>query len=145
MEVSGQLYAPAALPAGETASDSQSWSGHHGEKNLLPIPEIKPWILGRPARSLVSMPTALSRLLIVYFNVLYPCICVEGQRKRWFRTVDLRIKNQTPSLPNEKQQHNSCSHASLRTNGEGWGALRLVSNWERLPRTEQTWINKRNN
>jgi len=39
----------------------QNWSVHFGgEKNLLPLPGIEPWILGCPLHSLVTTPTALS-------------------------------------------------------------------------------------
>jgi hypothetical protein len=52
MEVSGQLYAPAALPPGTEPPGThwiwgwvnpQIWSGRcEEEKNLLPLPEIEP-------------------------------------------------------------------------------------------------------
>jgi hypothetical protein len=32
------------------------------ERNLLPLPETEPRLLGRPFRSLVTIPTELSRL-----------------------------------------------------------------------------------
>jgi hypothetical protein len=41
----------------------QSRSGCHGEeKNLLPLPGIEPQFLCRPAHSVVTIPTELSRL-----------------------------------------------------------------------------------
>jgi hypothetical protein len=40
----------------------QSRSGHYGEgENLLPLPGIETQLLGRPARSVIAVPTELSR------------------------------------------------------------------------------------
>jgi hypothetical protein len=70
-EVSGQLYAPAALtletepryPLNSRLGGPQRRSGHYGEEeNLLPTTGIEPRFLGRPARRLVTMSTELSRL-----------------------------------------------------------------------------------
>jgi hypothetical protein len=70
MEVNSQLHAPAVLSLGYSPRYAfyrrlgrpQSWAGRYGEgKNLLPLPGIKPRLLGRPARSLVAIPTELSR------------------------------------------------------------------------------------
>jgi hypothetical protein len=71
MEVSGQVHGPAALPPGSSTryplykrlGEPQDLYGYYGEeKNLLPLPEIEPRFLGRPARSLVDVPTELSPL-----------------------------------------------------------------------------------
>jgi hypothetical protein len=66
MEVSGRLHAPAALPPVPTVQEDE-WApkpnGRHvEEKNVLLLPVIKPRPLGRPARSIQAIPTALSRL-----------------------------------------------------------------------------------
>jgi hypothetical protein len=69
MEVSGQLHASAALPPEKEPLDRrlggpQSRSERCGEeKNPHPPPEIKPSDPDRPARSLVAIPTELSRFL----------------------------------------------------------------------------------
>jgi hypothetical protein len=60
MEVNGQLHAPVALPRGNSSrypfdrslGGPQSWSEIYEEKkNLLPLPEIKPLLLGSQAYS----------------------------------------------------------------------------------------------
>jgi hypothetical protein len=68
--MSGQLHVPAALPPEKDSSlhkgpgGAQSQSGPCGvEKSYLPFPGIAPILLGRPIRSLVALPTELSRLL----------------------------------------------------------------------------------
>jgi hypothetical protein len=74
MEVSGQLYATAALPLGKQVSITHcagGWvgpkAGLHfiGKRSMLPLRGIKPGFLGRPARGLVAilteLPPALSR------------------------------------------------------------------------------------
>jgi hypothetical protein len=66
MRVSGQLHAPAALPASPPGTH---WAPHsirtlrRGE-NILPLSGIEPR-LDYPARSLVAIPTELSRFLLV--------------------------------------------------------------------------------
>jgi hypothetical protein len=76
MEVSGQPHTPAALPPGKEllvptgyeAGWAQSRSGRGGEeKNFQPPPGIEPPNPDRPARSLVAIPTELSRLLLMLF------------------------------------------------------------------------------
>jgi hypothetical protein len=71
MEVSGQLHDPAALPQRKQPQHPlftrlckpQSRSGRYGEeRNILPLLRIEPRLLIRPARSLVDIPTKLSRL-----------------------------------------------------------------------------------
>jgi hypothetical protein len=65
MEVSCQLHPPASL-----LLEKQSLVQGHGgpqsrferfgeENNLLPLPDIEPRLLGRPVRSLVTMPSEL--------------------------------------------------------------------------------------
>jgi hypothetical protein len=63
MVVSGQLHAPAALPAGKQPPGAHciggDWVGPRVsldavEKTVLPLPEIEPR-LGRPARSLIAI------------------------------------------------------------------------------------------
>jgi hypothetical protein len=72
MEVSGQLHVPAALPPGKSPwypldrklGGPQSRSGRGGEeKNSQPPPGMEPLNPHRPARSLVAIPTELSRFL----------------------------------------------------------------------------------
>jgi hypothetical protein len=67
----GLLHIPAALleekqppvPTGQEAVWApESVSMLHREKNLLPPPEMQQRLLGRAARSLVAVPTVLSRL-----------------------------------------------------------------------------------
>jgi hypothetical protein len=75
MEVSGQLDAPAALPLGKEPryrlSGRLIGPGRFGEEKNLPAPPvIKPRFLGRPARSLVTLPTELSRLCLSAGQVL---------------------------------------------------------------------------
>jgi hypothetical protein len=74
MEMSGQFHDPAALPPGKQPryplyrglGGPQSWSGRYKEENnLLPIPGIKSRLLGRPARSLVPIPTELIILIFL--------------------------------------------------------------------------------
>jgi hypothetical protein len=69
MEENGQVDAPASLLPGKQPQYSlyrrlggpQILSGRYGEeKNLFPIPAIKPRFLGRPARNVVVIPTELS-------------------------------------------------------------------------------------
>jgi len=68
MEVSGQLHAPAALPPGKSPHYSldrwlgglQNRSGRSGKKVPYPRQKSNP---GRPARSLVTIRTEISRLL----------------------------------------------------------------------------------
>jgi hypothetical protein len=69
MEVSGQLSTPAAFPPGKQPpyplykrlGGPQSLFRHYGEeKNLLPLPGMKPRFLGRSAISLVARPTKLA-------------------------------------------------------------------------------------
>jgi hypothetical protein len=71
MGVSGQLHAPAALPQGKEPpvhSGLQSRSGYGGEeKNSKPPSGIEPYNPDRPARSLVTIPTELSRLCFSYW------------------------------------------------------------------------------
>jgi hypothetical protein len=76
MEVCGQLHAPAALPPqgknpwyplDRSLDGSQIRSGRGGEeKNSQPPPGIEPYNPDRPVRSLVTIPTELSRLLILF-------------------------------------------------------------------------------
>jgi hypothetical protein len=54
-----QLHAPATLPPEREANGSQSWSEEE-EKSLMPLPEIKPRFLDRPARNLFATLTELS-------------------------------------------------------------------------------------
>jgi hypothetical protein len=69
------LDAPSALPPEETTLDRRlggpqnpAWT--YGEnKNLFPLPGIEPWLLGRPAHSLVSIPTEPSRLTLRFFQM----------------------------------------------------------------------------
>jgi hypothetical protein len=69
MEVKGQLFAPAALPPRKEPLVPIPGSGRYREeKNLLPLQGIELRLPGRPARSLVAIPTELSRLL---FSSLY--------------------------------------------------------------------------
>lgn len=72
--VNGQLHAPAALlpggtplppPTEQEGSRPQSWSGScRTEINRFPWPGIESRFLGHPARSLVTILTTLSRLLV---------------------------------------------------------------------------------
>jgi hypothetical protein len=73
MEVSGQLQVPAALspkknhwyPLDRRFGGVQSRSGRGGEeKNSQPPPGIELLNPDRPARSLVTIPTKLSRLIM---------------------------------------------------------------------------------
>jgi hypothetical protein len=78
MEVGGQLHAPAALLPGHTASEP-AWA--FGEnKNLFPLPEIKPKFLGHPACSLVAIPTELSRLhsFIIIIIIIIKAQCLQS-------------------------------------------------------------------
>jgi hypothetical protein len=64
MESSDQLHAPAALTAPGTHC-IKGWVRPRAgldvmeKKTLFPLPGNKPHILGRPARSLVTIPTEL--------------------------------------------------------------------------------------
>jgi hypothetical protein len=71
MEVSGQFHVPAALhpkkqpryPLYKMLGESQGRSAPYGEqKILMPLPRIKPQLLGRPAFGLVTILTELFRL-----------------------------------------------------------------------------------
>jgi hypothetical protein len=80
MEGSGQLCAPAALPPEATAPGTHCWVGPQSQTGLcgkksLALPGVEPRFLGRPPRSLVAIPTELSRL---YFLLHYQTkiICV---------------------------------------------------------------------
>jgi hypothetical protein len=68
MEVCGQIHNPAALSSGHRPrypmcrklGGSQNRSGRYRvEKNLFPLPGIETRFLGRPACSLVAIPTEL--------------------------------------------------------------------------------------
>jgi hypothetical protein len=68
MEVSGQLHDPAVLSAKETNPVTHcivGWVGPRAGldivKIILLLPGIEPKLLGRPARSLVAIPTEISR------------------------------------------------------------------------------------
>lgn len=66
--VSGQLHGLAALPPGDSPwypfngglGMPQNQSGCLEEKNLLLLPGTGPWLLRRPAHTLVTTPTELS-------------------------------------------------------------------------------------
>jgi hypothetical protein len=73
MEVSNHLHAPAALHQGKSPfyllgrrlSGPQSRSGRGGEEwNSQSLPGLEPQYPDLPARSLVALPTELSRLLL---------------------------------------------------------------------------------
>jgi hypothetical protein len=96
MKVFNLLHAPAALPLEKPSprfplyrrlGELYSWSGRNGKnKNLLPVPGIKPLLPGRPARSRVAIPTELSRVgvknsLYVFLRVNYLKLHRTGQPK----------------------------------------------------------------
>jgi hypothetical protein len=69
MEVSGELHAPAALlpvPILQEAGSTPEpvWTCGE-EKNILSLKRSEPPFLGRPDRSLVAIPTELSKLPLV--------------------------------------------------------------------------------
>jgi hypothetical protein len=83
MEVSGLLHAPAALPPQGNSPQyrklggSQSHSGHYiKEKNLLPLPGIKPRFLGHSAHNLLCdfLQTPVTSSLLgpnIHLNTLF--------------------------------------------------------------------------
>jgi hypothetical protein len=77
MEVSGQLHAPVTLPPGKQPwyplyrglGGPHSRSEHYGEeKNLLPLPGIKPQILDHGACSLVATRSELFQLNFIDYS-----------------------------------------------------------------------------
>jgi hypothetical protein len=75
MEVSGQLYAPAAsplVPIVKGLGGPHSWSRCFAERrNILPLLGIKTPFLGSPVCSLVTIPTMLSWFLKYVHNLFY--------------------------------------------------------------------------
>jgi hypothetical protein len=74
MKVSGRIHAQAALPwypLDRRLGGPQNRSGRGGEeKNSQSPPGVEPYDPNRPARSLVAIPTELSRLLIIIIIII---------------------------------------------------------------------------